>query len=348
MKTRFDSYCINGIADGCKYCVKGKKLVLFITGKCLRACSYCSLSTKRKNKDIIWANERKCSTPKDLLEEVRKSNATSAGITGGDPFLFLSRTLKYAKILKKNFKNFHIHIYLPTEFSDESRLKKLSRYIDEIRFHPSFLVKNSIEKGDIEKIKQAGLYFSKKNIGCELPLIPDRKKEILEFIKIISPYVGFVNLNEFEFSDTNMEYILKNYKLNKDTYTIKGSKEAGLWILNKAKKLKLKIHLCTAGTKNCYQYRNRLKLHSVLPYGYRTKDGTVVYFAIYSDNIKSLFNKLKKYEIYLDKAKNRINISADIVHKLIKNYKIAMVEELPSFDRTEVEFEYLSEDNHLN
>ena len=106
MKTRFDSYCINGIADGCKYCVKGKKLVLFITGKCLRSCSYCSLSTKRKNKDIIWANERECSTPEDLLEEVRKSNATSAGITGGDPLLFLSRTLKYAKILKKNFKNF--------------------------------------------------------------------------------------------------------------------------------------------------------------------------------------------------------------------------------------------------
>lgn len=341
MKTRFDSYCINGIADGCKYCVKGKTLVLFITGKCLRTCSYCSLSIKRKNKDIIWANERECKTTKDLLEEVKKSNATSAGITGGDPLLFLNRTLKYAKILKKNFKNFHIHIYLPTNFSNKLKLKKLSKYIDEVRFHPSFLVKNLIEKDDIEKIKQASLYFDKKKIGCELPLIPDKKKDILEFIKIISPYVSFINLNEFEISETNINYILKKYKLNKDTYTIKDSKEAGLWILNKAKKLKIKIHLCTARTKNYYQYRNRLKLHSILPYGYKTKDGTVIYFVIYSENTKKLFGKLKKYKIYLDKDKNRINISKDIVHKLLKNYKIAMVEELPSFDRTEVEVEYL-------
>jgi len=47
-KTKYDSYCINGIAEGCKYCVRGEKLVLFVSGKCSRQCWYCSLSNKRK------------------------------------------------------------------------------------------------------------------------------------------------------------------------------------------------------------------------------------------------------------------------------------------------------------
>src|SRR3989344_4323951 len=99
-RTRFDSYCLNGIAEGCKYCVKGRKLVLFISGICKIGCYYCSLSEKRKNRNIIWANEIECNSIKDVIEEAKESNATGAGITGGDPLLFLDRTLRYAKALK--------------------------------------------------------------------------------------------------------------------------------------------------------------------------------------------------------------------------------------------------------
>lgn len=346
MKTKFASYCINGIADGCKYCVKGQKLVLFITGKCSRNCMYCSLSKKRKNKDITWANERICLNKKDLIKETVESNAKGAGITGGDPLLCLSRTINYAKALKRKFgKRFHIHIYLPTNLVTKEKLKSLFSCIDEVRFHPGFLAKKQSKEEtakDIEKIKIANKLWKKSDIGIELPLIPEKKKQILDFIIKARKHIGFVNLNELEISDTNFDFITKNYRMKQGGYVVSGSKEVGLWILKKAKqaRLKLKIHLCTAETKNCHQYKNRLKMHKILPYGLKTDAGTAIYFAIYAKSCKD-FSRLKK-EIkagYADRIKKRIIINEKTAKALFNKHKITRVEELPTFDGIEIERE---------
>ena len=327
MKTKFDSYCINDVTDGCKYCVKGEKLVLFITGKCSRSCEYCSLSNKRKNKDIIWANERLIKNSKYLIQEVKESNAKGAGITGGDPLLVLERTVKFIKLLKKHFgRRFHIHIYLPTDKVNENNLKQLyNSGIDEIRFHPRNIK-------DLEKVKLASKFWDKSNIGIELPLLPEKYKEIIQLIKNSEGFIGFVNLNELEISDTNFNFITKNYKMNEDTYTVKSSKETGLKILNYFKNSKLKIHLCTARTKNLFQYKNRLKLHKILPYGYKTKEGTVKYFVM---SIKRINEK----GYFVDKKNKRIILSEKLANKLQRKYKIRLVEELPTFDSTEIQSE---------
>ena len=345
-KTPFASYCLkeNGIAEGCKYCIKGQKLVLFISGICSRACFYCSLSSKRKNKDIVWANEKQCKDVRDILEEVKASKAKGAGITGGDPLCRFERTIKYAKALKQNFgKGFHIHIYLPTKLVTRDKLKKLSRYIDEIRFHPNFLTNNvNVIREEIEKIRLASRLWPRESIGIELPLIPDKFIETMRIIRACSPFIGFVNLNEFEISDTNFDYVTKHYKLNRDTYTIKDSREMGLKILKELQNSKIKIHLCTAKTKNLYQYKNRLKLHKILPYGFKTSQGSVRYLAIYSKNPDKLAKKLKKFkQIYIDKKNKRIILSEKVAQELIKKYKIARVEELPTADSTIISLEYL-------
>ncbi len=350
-KTPFASYCLKDTADGCKYCVKGRKLVLFISGVCRIGCYYCSLSEKRKNIDRIWANERECRSIKDIIEEAKESNATGAGITGGDPLICLGRTLKYAKALKKTFgKKFHIHVYLPTRFATAGKLKRLSRCIDEARFHPEFLCRKQSkteEERDIQKIRLAGLFFARQNIGIELPLLPEKKKEIFKFILKVKDYIGFVNLNELEISDTNIGLMARKYKLKEGGYVVSGSKEAGLWILKqcekagKKEKLKLKIHLCTAELKNLHQYKNRLKMHEILPYGKRTKDGTVVYLAIYAKDKKE-FDKLKKNikgRRFIDSRKRRIILPEESARRLIGRCKIKRVEECPTFDGDEVESE---------
>lgn len=346
-KTPFASYCLkeNGVAEGCKYCVKGEKLVLFISGICSRVCFYCSLSSKRKNRDIVWANEKQCNNIKDMLEEAKASRAKGAGITGGDPLCKLARTIKYAKALKKEFgKKFHVHIYLPTKLVTRDKLKKLSKYVDEVRFHPQFLTNNiKIIKEEITKVRLASKLWPSESIGIELPLLPDKCIETLRIIRACSPFIGFVNLNELEISDTNFDYITKHYKLNPDTYTIKGSKEMGLKIMRELMNSKLRIHLCTARTKNLYQYKNRLKLHKILPFGFRTSEGSVRYFAVYSKNSKKL-NKIKnkfKSQSYLDKKNMRIIISEKLANQLFKKYKIARVEELPTADSTLISLEYL-------
>jgi uncharacterized protein len=335
LKTPFESYCINSLPEGCRYCIRGEKLVLFISGKCSRSCWYCSLSNKRKNKDIIWANEREIKNTRDFLKEIKESNATSMGITGGDPILYLNRTLKYAKAAKKAFgKSFHIHIYLPTKLVNKNNLKKLSKHIDEVRFHSEFLINNDekINKSDIEKIKSANKFWKKQNIGIELPMIPNKKQDILNFIMNIKDSIGFVNLNEFELSETNFNIITKKYNLNEGGYTIKDSIKAGIWILNELKKIKINTHLCTAELKNNFQFKNRLKRHKILPYGKKTKEGLVKYLVSY-----------KKPKIagkyYYDKQKKRYILQENLAKKLLhsKNFKISLVEEFPTFDRIEVE-----------
>ncbi len=335
-KTKFDSYCVNGFAKGCKYCVKGKKLVLFISGICEVNCWYCSLSKKRKNKNLIFANERECKTFGDVAEEVRESKATSAGITGGDPLACLDKTIKFASQLKKEFgKRFHIHIYLPTKFTTREKLEKLSKCVDEVRFHPEFLINKSKMKEDIEKIKIGKNIFGRKNTGIELPMIPEKKEEILDFILSIEKFISFVNLNEFELSETNFDIVTKKYSLNEGGYVVSESLKAGKWILNELakKKTKLKVHLCTAELKNCSQFANRLKRHKILPYGKKTKDGTVIYLIVNK--------KLNEKNTFYDEKKKRTILSPQTARKLIGKYKIKRIEEYPTYDRIEVEEEVL-------
>ncbi|MBU3912497.1 MAG: 4Fe-4S cluster-binding domain-containing protein [Nanoarchaeota archaeon] len=344
MKTKFSSCCLNGIAEGCRHCVKGRKLVLFISGKCSRKCWYCSLSEKRKDKDIIWANEREITNTDELINEVQESHADSAGITGGDPLLFIERTLKFAKTLKSKFgKEFHIHIYLPTKLVNSNNLRKLSKYIDEVRFHPEFILNREKIKEDVEKIRLANQFWKINNIGIELPMIPNKKSEILNFIKIVREEVGFINLNEFEISETNFQAVLKKYKLNRDTYTIKDSDKSGIWLLNQLKKQKVKnkVHFCTANLKNNYQYKNRLKLHKILPFGRKTSEGTVTYLAVYPKNLRKAVREIRSIgKCFPDTKNKRIILSEKTAEKIIKErlYKIARVEEHPTYDSTVMDF----------
>ncbi len=351
IKSRCHLYCINGLAKGCQYCVRGKKLVLFVSGVCPRNCYYCSLSEKRKNKDVVWANERVCKSPEEAVEEAELGNATGAGITGGDPNLFVQRTLSYARAFKKRFgKQFHLHIYLPTDTTTPKRLSAFSSSIDEVRFHPAFLIRPmNVEatRLESEKILKAVAIFGKANVGIELPMLPDKKKEILSYLKQMAPYIGFINLNEFEASDTNFSYLTKHHRLKDQGYLVSGSREAGLWVLKQLnrKGLKTKINLCTADSKLNYQYRNRLRNHQILPFGKKTSEGTVVYYAIYPRNSKELqilSKHVKGKEAFFDKKKRRVLVSRRLALALSTNYTIIKSEEYPTFDGMEVEIQALN------
>lgn len=334
MKTRFESYNIGGLPDGCKFCLRGEKLVLFIGGKCSRNCWYCSLSNFRKKSDYCFANERKVLKDSDLIEEVVESHAKGAGITGGDPLVYFDKTLRYAKLLKKTFgREFHIHIYLPPKLISEAKLRKLKPYIDEFRFHPAFLIDSSNE--EIDKIKIASRVCGKNRIGIELPMFPEMEKETYKYILKIKDLISFVNLNEFEISETNFNIITKKYRLNEDTYTVRNSISVGKDLVKKLRGKGLKVHLCSARTKDCYQYVNRLKKHNIMPYGKRMSDGNVIYFVIYYKNIEKDYRKISEFtnRFVVDKTNKRFILSRCIVRKLYKytDFKIERIVEPPVF-----------------
>jgi uncharacterized protein len=377
-KTKFESFCNKHVCRGCKFCVRGEKLVLFVGGKCSRNCWYCSLSKNRKNSPIVYANERPVEKIGDIIREARVSNSKGAGVTGGDPFLYFDETLSYVKALKKKFgESFHIHMYLPLNLVDKKKLLKMSRYVDEVRFHPSFLIdkSKSLRKSEIQKIKLASEIYGRRNCGIELPCLEDaplgaphlaprggKREEILSFIGDVKNYIGFCNLNEFELSETNFDVVTKKYRLNEDTYTVSGSVEAGQWIIKEvdSKGWDVPVHLCTAKTKDCFQFINRLLKHEILPYGKRTEEGTVVYFAAYygegdksgtgegsNGTREEVLNKIKSAtkSYFDDEEKMRVIIDMKYVEKVYKKtkLKIARVEEHPTYGAEYLEFGYIDE-----
>jgi len=97
---------------GCSICQQGAKMVLFITGRCLRTCWYCPLSTQRKGRDDIYANEKKVNTPHEALSVARTMDALGSGVTGGEPLLVLERVLSFCRELKGELgEDHHIHLY---------------------------------------------------------------------------------------------------------------------------------------------------------------------------------------------------------------------------------------------
>jgi pyruvate formate-lyase activating enzyme-like uncharacterized protein len=124
------------LPQGCIYCRQGRKTVLLVTGLCKFNCFYCPLSAKKKNKDVVYANEKLVEKDEDVLYEAKTIDALGTGITGGDPLEVLDRTIHYIKILKKEFGDDH-HIHLYTAFTpDPEILKELDDAgLDEIRFH---------------------------------------------------------------------------------------------------------------------------------------------------------------------------------------------------------------------
>ena len=162
-----------GEPEGCIQCQKGSKLVLFVTGKCHWGCDYCPLSENRRESPDMFANERRCSSWDEVIEEGRAMNATGTGITGGDPMLDSEKSLEAVKQLKAAFgPEHHIHLYTSIPFNPELAKDFGDAQLDEIRFH---LLDGTIDKylQVMKSCKEAGI-----KVGVELPCEPDKEQQL--------------------------------------------------------------------------------------------------------------------------------------------------------------------------
>jgi pyruvate formate-lyase activating enzyme-like uncharacterized protein len=373
VRTPYHSWRSGPLAEGCRQCVKGEKLVLFVTGVCPAKCFYCPISEEKKQKDVQYANERPIKSDKDLLQEARDCAATGAGSTGGDPLARLERTCNYIRLLKKEFgEDFHVHLYTPLNLVTEERLKRLSDVgLDEIRFHPDLL-----NSRWWSRIGLAGGYPWK--IGVEIPVLPDKVEETKRLLEYIDRKIDFLNLNELEISDLNepsfarLGYRTKAY----GSYGVAGSQEAAMELMRYAAKLSYPVHYCPCRLKDLVQMGNRLKRRAHvtrLPFDVVDEDGLVTRGAIYFSlvpgygyeksietlseeaRLKELF-KLKKIkaglvknfklgddELFLDERKPRLLVSARWLRKNHRKvgHPCAVVTEYPTYDSFPIEIELL-------
>lgn len=368
------SILVGEMPKGCKLCITGEKLVLFVSGLCPRDCFYCTLSDKRKDVDSAWANEQPINCDEDVLNEARLCTAKGAGITGGEPLLpaTIKKTLHYIALLKKTFgKEFHIHLYTSGIGMSEPVLQQLQDVgLDEIRFHldierpitsfSAFWVTpksfSSFARNDFqpsaENEENWNIFLPALNhnfdVGVEIPCIPGTL-EILKKMALFldSRGVKFLNLNEFEFSEHQYEVMQKRgFKIaDGGLRQAKGSRELAQKILSFASTncKQLSVHFCPSMLKDVYQYTNRIKRRAKSikkPFETVTEEGLLKKGAVFADISKLDF--LPESELFERKDMNRIETSeknARIAAK--KGFKAAIVLELPTAEGFDIELEPL-------
>jgi len=341
-RTPANSLLLGRMPKGCQLCIRGAKLVLFVTGLCTRGCYYCPLSEKRRNKDAVYANERPVESDRDVVEEAKLIDALGTGLTGGDPSLRFRRTLHYLLLLKRKFgKRHHVHMYVGGELSLK-QLRELKRAgLDEVRFH-------TWSAKPVEAALKAGL-----RAGVEVPAIPNRFEKTKSLLRKLDK-IGctFVNLNELEFSDTNLAAMkARGFRIKSDTsMAVKGSEELAHKLMRwAARNTRLNIHYCPSSLKDSVQLRNRLRRRAknvAKPYESITGEGLLVKGVIYAPPTKLATTRRRLISRYnlpakligIDKQKCRIELAPEIAEKLAKlepGLKFALIEEYPTYDRLE-------------
>ncbi|MGC8585506.1 MAG: radical SAM protein [Thermoplasmata archaeon] len=334
------------LPDGCKLCREGAKLVLFATGLCNFKCFYCPLSAGKKNRDVIYADERPIFNDMDILEEAILIDSKGAGITGGDPLNVIDRTVHYIKFLKEYFGDrYHIHLYTATASTD--RVKLLSDAgLDEIRFHVPVRLWGRLKGSKYEEV----LKFSKNlmKTGIEIPVLPDQKENLIKLIDDAQGIgIDFINLNELEFSETNYESLRLHHYRTKSYISsgVFGSQSLARKIILD-NDFSVTVHYCSAAFKDAVQLRNRIKRRArnvAKKYEVITKDGTLLFGIIECNDLESAMENLESMDIpndlfEYDEEKHRIKIAPWILEKIdMPGCRKYEVEEYPTYDRLEVE-----------
>ena len=332
------------LAKGCEHCIKGGKMVLFVTGRCDTGCYYCPVSFEKKGKDVIYANELKTNSKSAILEEAESMDATGTGITGGDPLINTDRTVNAIRMLKNHFgKEHHIHLYTST-----MDIEKIERVVeaglDEIRFHPGAEMWSHMEdtplKDIVEKIEI--------DVGIEVPALPNYREELDALVGYAEKIgVDFINLNELEFSESNWNMMEKyGYELVDElSSAIYGSEQTARYVMDRHPDMR--IHFCSSTFKDGVQLRNRLirkAEKSAKEYEVVTEDGTIIKGIIYGDLEEIAALLRDEYDVpeqlmSIEEERGRLEIAPWILEEIAAElpYKCYEIEEYPTADHLEVE-----------
>lgn len=343
-----------GEAEGCIQCQKGSKLVLFVTGKCHWGCDYCPLSDNRRESPDMFANERRCTSWDEVIEEGKAMNATGTGITGGDPMLDFDKTVEAIEQLKLAFgTKHHIHCYTSIPIGAEKATRLGKAGLDELRFH---LLDLTLDKylESITAASDAGIY-----VGIELPAEPDKEEKLFALLESMddSP-VQFLNLNELEITVGNQDNMdVRGFNLAGGiTAAAAGSAELAVRLKRAAEEMDFHVKFCTSFYKDAGQLRNRFRRRAkatLRPYEVLSEDDTIIFGAIpcdlenAADDVSELTLQLGLQEgwIRYDGSQQRIEIPLSAAEEIAPHLgvPVMMVEVHPTHDRLEVGLVHLNE-----
>ena len=263
------------LARGCEMCLVGAKAVIFITGLCRYRCFYCPVDRERFGRDVIYVNDVKVSSVEDIVREVARSGAAGAAITGGDPLEVPERVRQVSAALKDAFgRGFHIHLYTrPTSLNKISVNALINSGVDEVRLH-------LISYGEVEKKLPyiAALKYAGISVGVEVPAVPGLEAKMAEAINALAGLIDFVNINELDVSESNIEALKAlGYKIG-DGF-VPSSLEAAKRLMGMITE-GIPVHICRSKSKDLFQIGARVfreALATASPSEYVEDDGSIAY-----------------------------------------------------------------------
>lgn len=262
------------IAAGCEQCLLGAKSVIFITGLCPLDCFYCPVNRERFGKDVIYVNDIPVEKIEEIPQIVAQYGSTGAAFTGGDPAVVADRVKKIAELLKGEFgESFHVHMYTHLANLNGQRAGVLAASpVDEIRIH---VTSRELAAAKLKYVK--ALVYAGKKVGVEVPALSGYEEKIADAVQVLSRYISFVNINELDVSEANMDK-LKAMGYRIDGLNVSGSMEAARKIAELIRGVP--VHICTGRTKDLIQLGARLFRHAIItaaPNELPNDDGTITY-----------------------------------------------------------------------
>ncbi|MEK9730904.1 MAG: radical SAM protein [Candidatus Poseidoniales archaeon] len=342
-----------GEAEGCIQCQEGKKMVLFVTGKCHWGCDYCPLSENRRESPDMFANERRCKDWSEVIEEARAMNATGTGITGGDPLLDAEKSIEAVSQLKQHLgEHHHVHMYTSIPFDTTLAKRFADAGLDEIRFH--------LLDGRPTKYLQTMNACHENGIvvGVELPCEPDKEESLFRLIdELEETPISFLNLNELEITVGNQDNMdVRGFNLSSSmSAAAEGSAELAIRLKEAGKSKPYHVKFCTAQYKDAGQLRNRFKRRAEMtlrPYESLTEDDTIIFGAIPAsledahddvEEIKQMCGLTDGWIRY-DASEQRIEIPVALAEELAEIFTVPVqvIEVHPTHERLEVSVIHLN------
>ncbi len=329
-------------------------MVLFVTGVCRFRCFYCPVSPGRNQKDIVYANERRVLSDRDVLDEARAIGAGGTGITGGDPLGVVERVVHYVRLLKDEFGAAHnIHLY--THEPNAEKLERLARAgLDEVRLHiPHYLWGPLVRDGSAYRavLESAPSWGLRR--GVEIPVLPEKEGELRRLLRALDRIgVDFVNLNELEFSETNDEKLrARGYRVDpKNGWGVRGSRAVAERLTRDAS-LSVPVHYCSSRFKDSVQLRQRLvrRAERTAPtFARRTPDGTIVLGVVEATDSHDLARwarhvarrvRLGPDDYRVDLVRRRVELAPGALREVARRlpWPAFEVEVYPTADALEVE-----------
>jgi pyruvate formate-lyase activating enzyme-like uncharacterized protein len=165
-------------------------------------------------------------------------------------------------------------------------------------------------------------------VTVEVPAIPtsEKEKELCEMIDFMKAHkIRYLNLNEFEFSDSNFDKMKAAgfQQVHDFTYAVKGSQETALRLIKYAQP-EINVNFCQTFIKSGLQLRERLTRRAKTirkPFEKVNTDGFIEKAVIekvsatLAKKIIKEFSKQKRF-LFFNKKKSRLETNAALAKKI--------------------------------